>query len=487
MNYLQRILKDTFNRTLIVILGLAMLAGLGALISNSVSARTKYDPNGTATSATPVFNEFYDVPNGVGDEADFVRVKNQAGSNADYVNVLDSACNANSVYTVRTYVHNGADPTFNEGTATAIAHNTTLEMNAKTFGQVQKNFVFESTIDASNAASMTDTAELKCGKDVILELVPSSVEIYSKPLGWSGLPDSSVNGGPFPIGSRTLGSGDVYACWDDRVIVVYEVVVKEKPAELHPAVCDNLLYTILSNNQVRVDEVEYTANDATVNSVSINYGDGTVSSQIPNTHTYDKEGEYIITATLKTTFKGQSKDVTSPDCKAKVTVNKEKQPEYACEMFVLKMNDRTANVSFKVVSKNGAVFKNAQISYYADSELKNEVITDKVNNVGIITSSFTYDENAKNVEVVAKLRFNIGEGKDQYTREAICKGKAVLGTHIEKCPLPGKEDLDADDPNCKEVPPAVIPDTGAGSVAGILTAVTAAGAIAHRKLTLRRQ
>jgi hypothetical protein len=483
MNYVTRILNETYIKAMLVILAIAMLTIAGISITNNAEARTQYTPNGMGTTSTPVFNEFYDVPNGVGDEADFVRIKPQAGTNADYVNTLSDACKAGAAFTVRTYVHNGADPTFNEGTATAIARNTVVGMNVKTFNQVQKNFEFTSSISASNASSMTDKAELKCADNVILKLIPSSVQTYSKTLGFQGAPDSSVNG-TLKIGSRTQGSGDVYACWDDRVIIVYEVVVEEKPVVKIPAVCD-LIAATLSAKNVTVSDVKYTANDAVVNNISLDFGDGNKKVipankvGLPYTHTYQKAGNYTVRATLNTTFEGNTQYITSNSCAKNVVVKDVPTPTYSCEDYKLTVNDRTVTTSFKPVATNGAVFRDATVKYISDGEVKNEVTTNKVESNGTVVTSYTFDENATSIQSTAQVRFNVNSGKDMYTEKVDCSGQAVLGTNTPPPVTP---------PEVPESPVSTLPDTGAGStIAIIFAAVTAVGAYAHRALTLKRQ
>jgi uncharacterized repeat protein (TIGR01451 family) len=59
----------------------------------------------------------------------------------------------------------------------------------------------------------------------------------------------------------------------------------------------------------------------------------------------------------------------------------------------------------------------------------------------------------------------------------------------EPCPIPGKENLRKDSPDCKDVQAAVttLPNTGAGSIAGLFGSVSIAGAVLHRRFTLKRQ
>lgn len=472
----------------LVIAFAAILVGLfiGFLTANT--SAIPYTGDDTPPSPTPAFNVYTGVPD-VGDESEFFYGKVE--SDATSVKNVTSTCATGTRFALRVYVHNGASQHNNgDGNGPSVAKNTKVKVEVP--GDEASSFVPEATISASNASAISDTMTITCsdGRVVTMKYVPGTAEQYSALSGVQPVSDSIVTTGA-PIGTYSP-NGDLWGCWEQRVWVRLIVEVTEVPEKLHPAVCTALLTTILSSNQVRVDEVSFTANDAAVNNVTINYGDGSQETvnfnQLPKTHTYANEGSYTIRATLNTTFEGQSKQVTSNSCTAKVTVKKEKQPKFACEEFVLKMNDRTANVSFKPVASDGAVFKDATIKYYADGVEKNNKTTNQLNGEGKVVDSFTYDANAKDLEVIATVRFNIGEGKNMYSQQVVCKGKAVLGTTIEKCPIPGREHLPKDSPDCKDepTPPTTTPDTGAGSIAGILTAVAAAGAFLHRKFTLGR-
>lgn len=307
-------------------LGLLAVTLLAGLATGTTQARTEYQSGGTGTSKTPVFNEFYNVPNGVGDEADFVRVKTAEGDNSAYTNDLSDNCASGDKFTVRTYVHNGADPDFN-ATGEAVARNTVVAMNAQ-FAE-RKDFTFTSTISADNAASITDSAKLVCGDNVKLKLVPKSVQAYSKPIGgYYDLPDSSVNG-TVKIGSRTQGSGDVYACWDDRIIIVYEVVVEELPEEVTPVYSCDLLTIVAIANKERsfVFRASATAKDgATIKDYVYDFGDGSddmVTDKDEVTHTYTKSGKFVTRVTARFNVDGKVVSKTGAKCQVDVTIKED--------------------------------------------------------------------------------------------------------------------------------------------------------------------
>lgn len=316
LNTIKRLLGSALALTILVTASLAPAA-----------SAVPYDPNGFPTNKTPIFNHVTGVPNGIGNEADFVRIKPKAGTNADYVNDLTGACAANDAYTVRTYIHNGADPRYNElENGIAIAKNTVVRMNAQL--TTANKFKFDSTISSSNAASVSDDAYLTCanGKTVKLELVQNSVQTYSKTLGFQGAPDSSVNGS-LAIGSRVQGSGNVYACWDDRVTVTYEVKVVEVPAP-KPSLGECKLLKVDTQSDRRVSaSVTGEVNNATIIGYRIDFGDGTVVDKQTANHQYAKDGTYTITAQVLVKYAdGKQEYKTASTCKAVVKIEGEKPP-----------------------------------------------------------------------------------------------------------------------------------------------------------------
>ncbi len=315
------------------VLALAVTTVSMAAMTGRVAAGVPYGANGTTTSATPIFNNFYDVPNAVGNEADFVRVKPKAGGNADYVDTLNSACNNGDSYNVRTYVHNSASPDYNNnGSGSAVAHNVVVAMTAQLGSG--STFRFGSTISASNAGSVNDSGFLKCGdKTVKLTLVPGTVQTYSKPIGFQTVADSSVNGS-LKVGSRAQGSGDQWACWEDRIIVVYEVKVEEvktpPPTPVSEAICKVADGDIVAsdNRTIKVTAKGETTN-ATVIGYEINWGDGSkVSTKQTDTHTYAKDGSYTIKVRVQVKMAdGTTKWVDGGSCTRQVTFKPGEKPE----------------------------------------------------------------------------------------------------------------------------------------------------------------
>ena len=307
--------------TLVSVIGLSL--GLGAKAS---AACVQYDPNAT-TPTTPVFNNICNVPQGIGNEPDFVRVRQSSnGNNEDnqnnpaYVDTLNAACNANDQFDVWTYVHNNAVSAFNNnGSGTAVAHNVNLHLTAP-LNTTNDKFTFSSSVSASNAAGVQDSATLNCnGKPVQLTLVPTSVHIYSQQYNWHDLPDSSVNS-TFPIGSPNLGSGDQWGCWEYRIVVVYSVKVTQPQVQVQDVVCSLLELSVVDQKGRKVHaKVTGQATNTTISGYSISWGDGTSNNVQESDHTFSKDGTYTVTGNVTAQVNGQDKTATSDNCKKQVT------------------------------------------------------------------------------------------------------------------------------------------------------------------------
>lgn len=227
--------------------------------------------------------------------------------------------------------------------------------------------------------------------------------------------------------------------------------------------------------------VGFTAIDVSVDSIvfKVNGVEVQNSSSADFEYTPTAPGTYTITAVLMTS----QGPITSAACEDELTVEETEDPIYACEQFKLKKNDRKITVSFVPVALNGATFKDAEVVYSADGIKQDAFTTNKLTDDSVITS-YTFDEEAKNIKAVATVRFNVSENNKTVVKEVTCRGSAVLGDVVENCVIPGKEHLPKDSEDCVVTE---IPNTGAGSLAGMLTAVTAVGAVAHRRYTLKRQ
>lgn len=327
-----------------VALSVAFMSGISMLaMTNTAQAlQIPYEDIGSTSITEPVFNTYTNVPNGVGNEADFVRIRPSTGDVADngvngvrnalYNNNFGSKCEAGQQFDIRTYIHNGADDKLNDnGNGSSVAHNAAVRMVAP-LGTNGKSFTFVSTVSADGVSSVTDTAKLFCqtDKNVTLRLVPQSVKVYASSYGYQSVPDSAVNG-VLPIGSRVPGSGNVWGCWADRVIVAYIVEVVEEEPEPEPEiptyVCDLLSLTALGDRRYRFTANATGTNGATVKEYKFNFGDNTsvttTSSSVE--HTYAAAGDYAVRLHVVFTVPvagggTEQKTVTSADCAKNLTI-----------------------------------------------------------------------------------------------------------------------------------------------------------------------
>jgi hypothetical protein len=462
----------TFKKTIkSSLVALFAAAAVGLTFGGSSAQAQPYVEGITGTSTTPQFNIFTGVPV-TGNESDFVRLRKSNGdptssaATNQFINELSAACNVGDKFDIRSYVHNGASPNSNDnGNGTAVARNTTISLTASLGGNSDR-FVFGSTISASNAGSVSDTGFLNCSENVRLKLVPNT--IHSSAAGvWVDRSDTAVNG-TMPIGSRNATNGELWACWDERVMVVYTVEIVEIPVEVPDPVytCDLLSVVAINNRKFKFTTNATAKNGAVAADYTYNFGDGnskTVSGSNMVEHTYEKSGDYKSTVTVgfSVTQDGATtrQTATSVDCEKTIKVDI-KAPVYACEMFKLTLSGRKATVTFLPVASNGATFKDATIVFKADGSIKQKVVTNNKNDDGKVGSVHTYDDKAKSLVATVAVRFNVGDE----VKEVACGASAVLGAATTK----------------------VLPDTGAGSIVGLLAAVTIAGAVAHRTFVLTR-
>lgn len=91
--------------------------------------------------------------------------------------------------------------------------------------------------------------------------------------------------------------------------------------------------------------------------------------------------------------------------------------------------------------------------------------------------------------VTATVAFQLDNDAKE-VKEVTCSAKVTFTTEVENCPIPGKENLPKDDPNCKEEPETPtnpeLPNTGAGTMLVTLLGATTAAAGAYGFVQSRR-
>lgn len=155
------------------------------------------------------------------------------------------------------------------------------------------------------------------------------------------------------------------------------------------------------------------------------------------------------------------------------------KPVYRCDALeVTSLGNRKFRYTVKYTEKNA---KLKQISYnFGDNTTP--MLTDKTTVEHQYTQDGTYTTKAA-------LTFTVN-GKDVTVNDAACAATITSTTPKDNCPIPGKENLPKDSPECKVTPVTpstpVLPVTGPGEVVAVFAAVSIASAMAFRVYMARK-
>lgn len=511
----------------------ATAVALAILVPVAVNAgygpnRPVFDWNDPAQRAGsmngPVFNSFINTPT-YGDERAFVDAKDSANtSTGGFADVVD--VQPGKEYTIRQYVHNNA----NQGT-NASGQGVAKDVNVRFKilpGQANGNEV-TGYISASNIAegypsTVYDTTKLKNESQAFeLEYVTGSarVENNAHPYPGIALPDSVTTDAGAKLGYDVM-NGNLPGCFEYTAIVTIKVRVKAPAIQLTKRVTTPGSTDWRENINVKAGEtVSWLLNykntgTGVVNDVTIrdslpkgltlvpgsitwfdaNHPNGeqlqdtALSSGGANAGNYSAGADGAIR--FRTTV---DKDVVDKKlCKidnrafaratnvpevtddASVTIDdcNPVTPIYSCDMLDAKsLGGRKFQYTVKYTAKN-ATFKHVTYDFGDGSA---PMLTDKTTVDHQYAADGPYTAKATVTFVV--------DGKEVSATSAACAATVSSTTPKDNCPIPGKENLPKDSPECV-VTPTVLPVTGPGSVAGVFAAVTIAGAVAHRVFMTRR-
>lgn len=320
-------MNKIFKRTTGIAAAILLTLATSMVAFTGTTSAIPYTPGATGTDH-PSFNNFTGVP-GYGDEHDFVTGR-VSGSSAGFTDPVNDVCTSGTQYSVRVYVHNNANQTLNNnGSGPGVAHNTKVKVSVPdtTSGNIR------GTISASNASSVSDNLTIRCsnGKTMTMSYVAGSAIQQKMNGSTQQLSDSIVTSGA-PIGTQSP-NGDMWGCFDQRVLVFLKVQIKETPPPPPPSAatsCD--LFRIVSNSdrKITVSQFKYTAQNTNFKNAVVNWGDNasdtiTDSSKVVGSmHQYANDGTYVIRTTVN--FEnGDSK--TSANCVQQVTFSPSQPPE----------------------------------------------------------------------------------------------------------------------------------------------------------------
>ena len=308
-----------FSAATLVALGTSLV-----IFGNSASA-IPWTPTATGLNH-PGFNVFTGVPD-VGNEADFVRGR-VSGSSNDFTDPVNDACANGTQYSVRVYVHNGANQTLNNnGTGPGVAHNTKVSVDVP--GTTANPIT--GTISASNAATVTDNLTINCsGKTMNLSYVTGSAIEQRIDGTTSPLSDSIVTPGGALIGSHDV-NGDVWGCFEQRVLVFLKVKVTNVPTPPQESFACTLSNFVVDNRTVKITIAPQVKN-VTVIGYDVNWGDGSAhDTTATSSHTYANSagnGPFTITARFEIKHaNGQTEFVTSDDCSRSLSFSTTTPPQ----------------------------------------------------------------------------------------------------------------------------------------------------------------
>lgn len=569
-NKLRNAFKQAPRKTLVTVLAVAALIGVPAavVLAEYYPARQpfdynkpcnpndndKYDRCGSLTG--PVFNSFINTPS-YGDERAFVDARRTDQTTGDvYKDVLNDVTGGSKEVVIRMYVHNNANQSTN-ASGLGVARNTRVRVALPT--GTSQTLRARGYISADNATPrlVEDTVDLVGREQFSLNYVAGSARLYDNDNFKNGVrvSDSIVGSSGALIGSDAL-DGKMKGCFEYEAVVEIKVKVTPKPQQ-NPNIklvkevrkkgekdwkkevkakpgeevewlltTDNTGQTTLNNIVIRdvlPPHVELKSGsvkwiDAQQNAAQ---NDKPLFDGGINVGNYGRgSGFYMMFATkvlgdfdpceVRIRNVGYVRSAQTPEIQddADVVITRDnceppKEPVYSCDRlekaFVSK---NTYSFKTNTTARNGASVKQYRYSFGDGSA---ELLTDKD------TVEHTFPGPGTYVTRVT-VDFNVGNTVQSHTSNA-CKQVIEIPKEKEKCPIPGKEHLPKDSPECKEdekkcpIPgkehlpvdsdecdtpevkgettPTVLPSTGPAEVLGMFAATTVAGAIAYN-LVYRR-
>lgn len=269
----------------------------------------------TFTWAVPAsyitFNSITDNPY-VGDERTFLDAKDLAtGVYHDSNAVTD-----NEELMLAVYFHNNAAANLN-----LVAHNTKVRFALPSGAGTSQQVIGFISADNANPGTVSDTTDFTSSQPFTLEYETGSARLRTNALNDVALNDSIVTGSGAQIGYNAI-NGDIPGCSEYSGWVTIKVRVHvQAPAPVPAYSCDLLNVTALPNRRVDTSVVYTAINGATLNSVSIDWGDlsapSVSSSSTTASHTYPRDGMYGILATLNFNVSGA---IQTDYCWALVTI-----------------------------------------------------------------------------------------------------------------------------------------------------------------------
>lgn len=257
--------------------------------------------------------------------------------------------------------------------------------------------------------------------------------------------------------------------------------------------CDAIKVTITDQQKKSVTAtVTGSAKNTKISSYKIDFGDGAVANKQSADHTYANYGKYTIVAHVTGKVNDKNKTVTSAACAKDVEFVKPPEPVVqSISCTTLTLDAINAEKKYVKVSVQ-ATAQNTKIDGYSID------FGDGTKPATAKTAEHTYT-NFGDYTIVANVT-GIVDGKQVTVSGVNCVQKVSFTETPDACPTnpslpatdpkckpcPTNPELNFDDPKCTTpVPPTTppkeqLPNTGAGSVIGLMSGVSILGAVAHR-------
>jgi uncharacterized repeat protein (TIGR01451 family) len=240
--------------------------------------------------------------------------------------------------------------------------------------------------------------------------------------------------------------------------------------------------TMLSNSN-HPDGISANNDNITKGGIDVgNYTPGAVgyvwfTAQLDNKTAYEKCGQYEVVNVGVVRAKGMNEFYNTASVKINVECETP-EPIYICENFTLTLvKGRNYKFEVKARAEGGAKIKHYEFTFGDNSEV---LKTDKT------VVEHEYQKDGTFVANV-KVTFDVNGSLVTVGGEGVCSKGLTFKQDKPMCELPGKGHLPKDSPECKATTTVTtLPKTGAGSVAGLMAAVSVAGTALHRRMTLRK-
>lgn len=227
-----------------------------------------------------------------------------------------------------------------------------------------------------------------------------------------------------------------------------KVTIKVEEAPVTPTyACELLKAEKINRNTIKFTTTA-TAKNAQIVSYTYNFGDGkteTVTSPVVN-HTYVKPGNYTIFVTVNVKVDGVNKTATSDKCKVTIKIEPVPvKPMYACNSLtarIVKAETRTYEYALVYTAEGGATL-NKVVYNFGDSTSQ----TYAAAQASKVQHSYA---KAGSYKTTATLYFNVNDGTKVVEKTISCE--VSINTTPDNCPMPGKEHLPKDSPECAEKP-----------------------------------